>query len=91
LDVDVATIDFGKTNDVKVFPNPTDGNIAIQLNFDIQGAAQLRLTDLTGKTVLESRAFDQVTELNLNHLAKGVYLLQVIHGGNVYSGKVVLQ
>jgi hypothetical protein len=32
-----------------------------------------------------------VTELNLNHLAKGVYLLQVIHGGNVYSGKVVLQ
>jgi hypothetical protein len=92
LDTDVvATIDFGKTNDVKAFPNPTDGNIAIQLNFDIQGAAQLRLTDLTGKTVLENRAFDQVTELNLNHLAKGVYLLQVIHGGNVYSGKVVLQ
>jgi hypothetical protein len=91
LDVDVATIDFGKTNDVKVFPNPTDGNIAIQLNFDIQGAAQLRLTDMTGKTVLENRTFDQVTELNLSHLAKGVYLLQVIHGGNVYSGKVVLQ
>ena len=61
--------DFGKTKDVKVFPNPTDGNIAIQLNFDIQGAAQLRLTDLTGKTVLENRAFDKVTELNLNHLA----------------------
>jgi len=91
LDVDVATIDFGKNNDVIVFPNPTDGNIAIQLNFDLQGAAQLRLTDLTGKTVLENNAFDQVTELNLNHLAKGVYLLQVIHGGNVYSGKVVLQ
>lgn len=91
LDTDVATIDFGKTNDVKVFPNPTDGNIAIQLNFDIQGEAQFRLTDLTGKIVLENRAFDKVTELNLNHLAKGVYLLQVIHGGNVYSGKVVLQ
>lgn len=92
LDTDVvATIDFGKTNDVTVFPNPTVGDIAIQLNFDIQGAAQLRLTDLTGKTVLENSAIDQVTELNLDHLAKGVYLLQVIHGENVYSGKVVLQ
>ena len=91
LDTDVATIDFGKTNDVKVFPNPTDGNIAVQLKFDIQGSVQLRLTDLTGKTVLENRAFNQVTELNLNQLPKGVYLLQVIHGGDVYSGKVVLQ
>lgn len=91
LDTDVATIDFGKTKDVKVFPNPTDGNIAVQLNFDIQGSAQLRLTDMTGKTVLENRAFNKVTELNLNDLPKGVYLLQVIHGGDVYSGKVVLQ
>ena len=91
LDTDVATIDFGKTNDVKVFPNPSDGNIAIQLNFDIQGTAQLRLTDMTGKTVLENTAEGTVTELDLDHLAKGVYLLQVIHEGNVYSGKVVLQ
>ena len=91
LDTDVATIDFGKTKDVNVFPNPTDGNIAVQLNFDIQGSAQLRLTDMTGKTVLENRAFSKVTELNLNNLPKGVYLLQVIHGGDVYSGKVVLQ
>jgi hypothetical protein len=91
LDTDVATIDFGKTKDVKVFPNPTDGNIAVQLNFDIQNSAQLRLTDMTGKIVLENRAFNKVTELNLNNLPKGVYLLQVIHGGDVYSGKVVLQ
>lgn len=91
LDTDVATIDFGKTKDVLVFPNPTDGNIAIQLNFDIQSSAQLRLTDLTGKTVLENSAFNKVTELNLNNLPKGVYLLQVIHEGNIYSGKVVLQ
>ncbi len=91
LDTDVATIDFGKTKDVKVFPNPTDGNIAVQLNFDIQGSAQLRLTDMTGKAVMENSAVNQMTELSLNHLPKGVYLLQVIHGGNVYSGKVVLQ
>lgn len=91
LDTDVATIDFGKTKDVKIFPNPTNGNIAVQLNFDIQGSAQLRLTDMTGKTVLENRAFNKVTELNLDNLPKGVYLLQVIHGGDVYSGKVVLQ
>lgn len=91
LDTDVATIDFGKSKDVKVFPNPTDGKIAIQLEFDLQGTVQFRLTDLTGKVVLEERSADQITEMNLANLAKGVYLLQVIHGGNVYSGKVVLQ
>ncbi|MDB4539230.1 FG-GAP-like repeat-containing protein [Saprospiraceae bacterium] len=92
LDTDVvATIDFGKSDDVKVFPNPTDGNIAVQLNFDIQNFAQLLVTDMIGQTVLENRAFNKMIELNLKNLPKGVYLLQVIHGGNVYSGKVVLQ
>ncbi|MEM6965551.1 MAG: FG-GAP-like repeat-containing protein, partial [Bacteroidota bacterium] len=35
LDTDVATIDFGKTGNVKVYPNPSAGNVALQINFDV--------------------------------------------------------
>lgn len=91
LDTDVATIDFGKTKDVKVFPNPSEGNISLEIQFDITEKMQLRVMDVTGKVVLENVIQDALTNLNLTDLAKGIYTIQVVHGKDVYNGKVVLQ
>ncbi|HFC00317.1 MAG TPA: T9SS type A sorting domain-containing protein [Phaeodactylibacter sp.] len=90
LDPDLPTVDFGKTNAVKVFPNPSSGDITIELKFQITEQAQLRLTDLTGKIVFEKNIQNASTTHHFNHLPKGVYLLQVIHGEQVYAGKIVI-
>ena len=91
LDASLPTIDLAKTDDVKVFPNPSNGNITLELKFDITESVQLRLTDITGKTVIDNTVQDSLTDLHFEHLAKGVYMMQVIHGENIYSGKIVIQ
>jgi len=87
----VATIDFGKTDEVNIFPNPSEGNIALEIRFEMTEKVQLRVMDITGKVVLENMIQDDLTNMNLTDLAKGVYTIQVVHGVDVYNGKIVLQ
>ena len=91
LDPNLPTVDFGKTNDVKVFPNPSKGDMTLELNFEITEQVQLRMTDLTGKVIFEKNTQNPLTLLDLNDFPKGVYMLQVIHAEHVFSGKIVLQ
>ncbi|MEM6967223.1 MAG: T9SS type A sorting domain-containing protein, partial [Bacteroidota bacterium] len=61
------------------------------INFDVSKKVNLRVLDLMGKIVFEDELRDDVNELGLTHLPKGVYTVQLIHGTEVYSGKLMLQ
>ncbi|MBK9321331.1 MAG: T9SS type A sorting domain-containing protein [Bacteroidetes bacterium] len=59
-----------------VFPNPAENSInisGIQLE---NGKAQLRLTDIYGKLILEKTVTTITSTLETNQLANGVYLIQ---------------
>ncbi len=59
-----------------VFPNPAENSInisGIQLE---NGKAQLRLTDIYGKLILEKTVTTTNSTLETNQLANGVYLIQ---------------
>ncbi len=59
-----------------VFPNPAENTInisGIQLE---NGRAQLRLTDIYGKLILEKTVTTTTSTLETNQLANGVYLIQ---------------
>ncbi|MBK9319041.1 MAG: T9SS type A sorting domain-containing protein [Bacteroidetes bacterium] len=59
-----------------VFPNPAENTInisGIQLE---NGKAQLRLTDIYGKLILEKTVTSITTTLETNALSSGVYLIQ---------------
>lgn len=91
VDDDVATFDISKTSDLAVFPNPTNGAFTIDLKFEMTDKVILRITDLAGKNVLESRLNQNLSKLNLEELPKGVYSLQIINGNDIYQGKIVFQ
>ena len=59
-----------------VFPNPTQNTLnisGIQLN---NGKAQLRLSDIYGKLILEKTITSITTTLETNALSSGIYLIQ---------------
>lgn len=64
-DVDLASI--------KVYPNPTKGSIYVNLPAD----AQMTLTDLSGKVVMRGTLISGESQLTLQHLSKGMYLMQL--------------
>ncbi|MBK9321337.1 MAG: T9SS type A sorting domain-containing protein [Bacteroidetes bacterium] len=61
---------------LQVFPNPAENSInisGIQLE---NGKAQLRLTDIYGKLILEKTVATTTSTLETNQLSNGVYLIQ---------------
>jgi hypothetical protein len=58
---------------IKVYPNPTKGSIYVNLPAD----AQMTLTDLSGKVVMRGTLISGENQLTLQHLSKGMYLMQL--------------
>jgi hypothetical protein len=78
-----------------IYPNPTTGNIFIQWASKTTGNADVTITDVTGRTVLSStiniNAASGQSQLNVNDLNNGIYLISIKGEGLNYNGKVMVQ
>jgi len=62
---------------VKVYPNPSDGEIFIDFtNYDFNNKI-IEVFDLTGQMVMKQSVFSHMTRLNLDSYGKGVYFLLI--------------
>ncbi|MBT6029421.1 MAG: T9SS type A sorting domain-containing protein [Crocinitomicaceae bacterium] len=77
----VGVIENSFGDDLLIYPNPTDGNLSIDLGMTHESAS-LRVTDLNGK-LMQSNSYNnsQMLDLKLEGPA-GVYLLTVESGEN---------
>lgn len=79
----------GSKASVQVFPNPTMGNINVQIP-DNDGKAEIRLTDMYGRVILRQNSSAINTRMNISKLPAGVYMLSVNRNGKeMFSTKVV--
>lgn len=69
-----------------IFPNPAKEMLSI--NLLNQGNSEVKLMDVSGKTVIESNFTDNI-QIPLTNLETGVYLLQLRVGERVYTTKVI--
>jgi hypothetical protein len=77
---------------LKIYPNPNRGIFTIQTN--IQGKVAVKLINAIGQ-VIYIKAFDLVSTDNkipvdLKPLAAGIYLVEIIHEGEIISQKIVV-
>lgn len=76
---------------VRVFPNPTNGVITVDLH-NIQGEANVQITDLQGRVVLSETASPSVLTLDLEVREEpGTYFLTVEHEGGRARASFVKQ
>jgi hypothetical protein len=78
---DLATNLFG-------FPNPSTG--LFNVNLENGRDYELKVTDLTGKTILTQQAKGNV-QLKLENQAKGIYLLKVTSAGGTTVHKLIVE
>ena len=71
--------------DLSVYPNPTDGDLHLQFTAITGGAAQLHITDLSGKNIsnypLQLQPGTNLIITETNQLAGGSYLLTLVVNG----------
>lgn len=74
VDVDEATI---SAENWSVYPNPNAGtSFVVQLPASVQ-VADLKISDLTGKTLLEVKNIQDQAVIPLKNLPQGAYILQI--------------
>jgi hypothetical protein len=64
-----------KSNNVKIYPNPTNGIVMISLQ-EVKPTT-IRITDVTGKLIFENTITEQQTKVNLSNYNSGIYFIQL--------------
>jgi len=78
-----------KNSGFKVFPNPTSGDLTIELDNGLNKT--IEISDVTGRLVLSNTSSKDKVNVNINHLANGVYYVKVLSNNAVEVIKIVKQ
>ena len=93
IDSPLAVGDVDKLEAVTISPNPTKGEVNIQLNKNFNNVI-VYVNDMTGKQVSNYNSSNQnakTHKLNLSHLANGVYVVTVKADGEQFSKKLIIK
>lgn len=82
----VQVMSFDKSNSIKVFPNPSNRSISVDLveMMDVS----YRLSDISGKTVY-SEDLGSVAHFSIENQNAGIYFLNVMANGELFNVKLV--
>ena len=79
-------IEYFSFTDLKIFPNPTNGLLNIEIK---EKLTSIVLKDLTGKTIQEFEPASK--QINVSEIAKGIYFLELSNALNTGIFKIVKQ
>lgn len=79
---------------LRIFPNPSDGDISIRLNPKTQSSVKVILFDLQGRTIF-SQSFENTSarfdeSINVRNLSNGVYMLSIQEGKYMSTKRVII-
>jgi hypothetical protein len=74
--LDNASIGQLNQNLVRVYPNPIQENVTIEISENLLGA-NITICDLSGRIVVDAVLSDLSQTLNTNNLPKGIYELKI--------------
>lgn len=75
------------------YPNPTQGEITIESNFEKNKPLTVTISDATGRIIFSSVEFPQNNQLKIilgEETANGIYFLNVYNNMQSFSGKIIL-
>ena len=88
IEVIVSNTDDLAINTFNLSPNPFDNNLLIELSFKQQANSSIKLISADGK-LIETRTLDHSKDHKINFdtsgLSTGIYFVQVLNQGKVYT------
>ncbi len=73
-----------------LYPNPVS-NGQLNLQNDAASPIDIEVYDMSGKRVYRGHSQDQYTSINVSNWKRGVYMVRIKEGQNIYTRKVVVQ
>lgn len=80
---------------VKMFPNPTSGELNIQIENNVANNIAIQVMDYSGKVVVNkefNNTGSQFTDrINLNEFSKGIYFINIKLDDQIHTERIVVQ
>ena len=67
---------------MKLYPNPTNGNITLEVSSAMVGK-RYSIQDFSGRTIRDGKISSSQEQIELEHVARGVYYLSIENGSSV--------
>ena len=83
----VTSFEIDDALSVRIYPNPTDG--VFTLEFDVQAAYIVTITDMAGKALLKQTVSDLTTQIDISSFSEGVYMLVINDGKNQVVTRII--
>ena len=77
-------------NIARIYPNPNKGTFVIELKNNSKNA-EVKLFDLAGRLVYNSKETSSTIHINLNQMNAGMYVVEVKSGNLVSRSKITVQ
>ncbi|MBS2213476.1 S8 family serine peptidase [Carboxylicivirga mesophila] len=74
---------------IEIYPNPACDYLMVRWNQQNSDAVTIRFMNATGAMVEEVKSNGSEQRINVGHLSKGVYLVEVVSGSESYVTKVI--
>jgi hypothetical protein len=94
----VETVGLNETQNeemISIYPNPNNGFIYLETNFENDARFDLKVLNYTGKLVLEQNGiiplYGEPIGINLAHLTEGIYFLKIVTGHAEIIKKLVIR
>lgn len=73
---------------IKLYPNPTSGVFVVEILYDRYAYS---INDITGKSLEKGKLFKGVNEINISHLANGIYFIVISNNEQSTTYKIIKQ
>ncbi len=80
-----------KIESLKIYPNPTKGDLSVEIPDNIYHQVEVEVYSLSGAKVYTKTISQNDNRINIEHLNNGVYIVRMNEGGKVYSNKIQLR
>lgn len=89
-----ASVNYGKVDAFKVYPNPSNGNDLVYVSANVNGASTIKVTDMMGRVVFEKSYPTKsllFTSFDVSNYASGLYFVEVSESNNKSVQKVLVK
>lgn len=82
----ISSVDQISLNDIRVYPNPFDTHLNFDLPIIGQGVARYTISTIDGRILMQGEldAENENATLYLEHLSKGMYILNLLHNNKSF-------
>ena len=76
-------------SETNISPNPATNVFQISMNNAIAENAEVNVFDINGRNVLSSKLRFEQQSISVANLSKGLYIVQINNGGNLFTSKLL--